>query len=190
MKRYALTSPWEQIDRGGTDIHAILIAWIRLTLCFDLNRFPEALAPHASTQVRKDCMKISNSKNCTAVITLCQSKIGIPSMPSPNVFITFCEPTHIRSAVIAEFWNTISSFCYCLPAIYFWILTNRFRSALPECFTPGVVWRYKLCAFCWIMLGFGSAAFHAFQTLWAEMWDEIGMLFSILSLSYCLIDLQ
>lgn len=111
-------------------------------------------------------------------------------MPSSNVFITFCEPNHVRSTTIAEFWNTISSFCYCIPAIYFWILTNRYRNALPESMTTGAVWRYKLCASCWIMLGLGSAAFHAFQNLWTEMWDEIGMMFSILSLSYCLVDLH
>jgi hypothetical protein len=111
-------------------------------------------------------------------------------MPEPFVFIRFCEPSYARFSFIAELWNTLSSFSYCIPAVYFWMLTNRYRAALPECFTSAVVWRYKLCAACWFILGFGSAAFHAFQTLWAELWDEIGMLVSILALSYCMIDLH
>ena len=111
-------------------------------------------------------------------------------MSEPFVFIRFCEPSYARLSFVAELWNTLSSFCYCIPAVYFWILIDRYRQALPECFTSGVVWKYRLCAACWFILGLGSAAFHAFQTLWAELWDEIGMLVSILGLSYCLIDLH
>ena len=107
-----------------------------------------------------------------------------------GTFIQFCEPSYVRSSFMAETWNTLSSFLYCLPAIYFWMLVNRHQKALPDCFPSGVVWRYKLCAMCWFVLGLGSAAFHAIQTLWAEMWDEIGMLLSILSISYCLFDLH
>ncbi len=105
-------------------------------------------------------------------------------------FIKFCEPTYQRVSFVAEFWNTMSSFAYCVPAIHFWILTERFGRSIPECFTSTTVWRYKLCAACWFILGLGSAAFHSFQTIWAEMWDEIGMLVAILSLSFCLFDLH
>lgn len=105
-------------------------------------------------------------------------------------FIQFCEPTYSRSNHIAELWNTLSSFAYCLPAVYFWILTNRYKAALPDCFPAHIVRRYKLCALAWFVLGLGSAAFHALQTIWAELWDEIGMLVSILGLSVCLFDLH
>ena len=107
-----------------------------------------------------------------------------------DTFIQFCEPTYIRSQFIAELWNTLSSFMYCVTAIYFWFLINRFKHSLPECFPDHVVTRYRLCAFSWFMLGFGSAAFHAFQTIWAELWDEIGMMVAIVSISYSLVDLH
>jgi hypothetical protein len=107
-----------------------------------------------------------------------------------DTFIQFCEPTYIRSPPIAELWNTLSSFMYCVAAMYFWILINRFKESLPESFPENVVLRYRMCALSWFMLGFGSAAFHAFQTIWAELWDEIGMMVAIVSISYGLVDLH
>jgi hypothetical protein len=105
-------------------------------------------------------------------------------------FIKFCEPAYHRVTFVAEFWNTFSSFAYCIPAIHFWMLTGKYAKALPECFSVKVTWRYKVSAACWFILGLGSAAFHAFQTLWAEMWDEVGMIISVLSLSFCMFDLH
>lgn len=107
-----------------------------------------------------------------------------------DVFIKFCEPAYHYTPFIAEFWNTLSSFTYCLASLHFIFQVNRFRKELPECFPPQLVRRFHFSALAWFILGLGSAAFHAFQTLWAELWDEIGMLLAILSLSYCLFDLH
>ena len=107
-----------------------------------------------------------------------------------QTFIVFCEPAYARSTVIAELWNTLSSFAYCIPAMYFWNLTDKYRVALPECYPEKVVFQCKFCAMAWFILGLGSAAFHAFQTVWAELWDELGMLLAILAISFCLFDLH
>ena len=107
-----------------------------------------------------------------------------------NVFIKFCEPAYHYTPYIAELWNTLSSFAYCVAAIHFVYQVNSYQKALPECFSANLVWRFRASAFAWFVLGLGSAAFHAFQTLWAELWDEIGMLMAILSVSYCLFDLH
>lgn len=111
-------------------------------------------------------------------------------MSDTGTFIKFCEPAHQRTPYIAELWNTLSSFAYCVSAIHFLYQVNAYQEAVPECFPSHLVWRFRLSAFAWFVLGLGSAAFHAYQTLWAELWDEIGMLIAILSVSYCLFDLH
>lgn len=109
---------------------------------------------------------------------------------STETWIKFCEPSYARSLSIAELWNTLSSFAYCLTGLFFAYQTERFRRAFPECFPRGVVWRYRLCALCWQILGFGSAAFHAYQTVPTELWDEIGMFLVSFSTSFGLFDLH
>ena len=78
----------------------------------------------------------------------------------------WCEPDYVISQYIAEFWNTVSSFLIFFYGIYgiyvhHWV-ERRFFSAL----------------FCFIVVGLGSAAFHA--TLWRSMQllDELPMLWS------------
>lgn len=117
-----------------------------------------------------------------------QKKLSMDAVS--ETWIKFCEPTFTRSLWIAEFWNTISSFAYCLPAIVLIWITERCSEEFPAIFTPGVIWRHRVCAVCWILLGLGSAAFHATQTVWGELWDEIGMLAATLSINFCLYDLH
>ena len=62
---------------------------------------------------------------------------------------------------------------------------------MPHVFTRGVmiryathsaqllIHRYYICFVSWCILGFGSATFHATQTLWGEVFDEVGMVISI-----------
>lgn len=107
-----------------------------------------------------------------------------------DVFIKFCEPAYHYTPHIAEFWNTLSSLAYCVAAIHFIRQVSIHQKTIPECFPTHLVWRFRLSALAWFVLGLGSAAFHAFQTLWAELWDEIGMLVAVLSISYCLFDLH
>lgn len=108
----------------------------------------------------------------------------------PQAWIKFCEPTFTHSSWIAEYWNTWSSFAYCIPALMLAWISHRCGQEFPAIFTPGVIWRHRICAICWIMLGLGSAAFHATQTVWGELWDEIGMLSATLSINLCLYDLH
>jgi hypothetical protein len=107
-----------------------------------------------------------------------------------ETWIEFCEPTYVRVAWIAEFWNAVSSLAYCVPGIMLIWLTERCGREFPAIFNRGVVWRQRLCGICWILLGLGSAAFHATQTVWAELWDEIAMFASVLSVNFCLFDMH
>ena len=109
---------------------------------------------------------------------------------STEPWIKFCEPSYVRLQSIAEFWNTFSSFAYCLTGLFFAIQTERFRKTFPQCFPRGVIWRYRLCALSWQILGFGSAAFHAYQTVPTELWDEIGMFLVSFTTSFGLFDLH
>jgi len=109
---------------------------------------------------------------------------------SASPWIKFCEPTYVRTESIAEFWNTLSSFAYFVVGLIFLFKINRFRSTFPECYSRGVVWRYRLSAVAWIFLGLGSAAFHAYQTIPTELWDELGMLLVSFTISFGLFDLH
>ena len=78
----------------------------------------------------------------------------------------WCEPDYVVSHYVAEFWNTMSSFLIFFYGIYgivvhHWV-EQRFFTALS----------------CFIVVGLGSAAFHA--TLWRSMQllDELPMMWS------------
>jgi hypothetical protein len=109
---------------------------------------------------------------------------------STEPWIRFCEPSYARFDSIAELWNTLSSFAYCLTGLFFYLQTERYSRTFPECFPRGVIWRYRLCAISWQILGFGSAAFHANQTVPTELWDELGMFMVSFTTSFGLFDLH
>lgn len=50
--------------------------------------------------------------------------------------------------------------------------------------------RYYICLASWFFLGFGSAAFHATQTGWGELLDEVGMVMSIATTCIALYDVH
>jgi hypothetical protein len=50
--------------------------------------------------------------------------------------------------------------------------------------------RYRFCFLSWFLLGFGSASFHATQTLWGEIFDEVAMVVAIAATCLALSDIH
>ena len=107
-----------------------------------------------------------------------------------ETYIKFCEPPFIRSLSIAEWWNALSSLAYCMVGISFAYQSNKFHVSYPEIFNSGVICAHRLFAISWVILGFGSASFHAFQTIPTELWDEIGMFIVTFMTSVCMYNLH
>ena len=105
-------------------------------------------------------------------------------------YIRFCEPVYVRNSSIAEWWNTLSSLAYCVVGLYFAHQSHVFHVNFPEIFTSGVIMINRLFTISWLVLGFGSASFHAFQTFPAELWDEIGMFVVTFMTSVCMYNLH
>ena len=118
----------------------------------------------------------------------------IISSVSPHITDLFTLPNSgiLCRHLLTVFHRYIStSFCagirpLCLRSLlgqYFgsMLFFRRFGYVLP---------RYLINLCCWFMLGFGSAAFHGTQTTWGEFVDEVFMVLSIASTSYCLHDIH
>jgi dihydroceramidase len=84
----------------------------------------------------------------------------------------WCEPDYVVSHYVAEFWNTMSSFLIFFYGIYGIVMH------------PWAERRFFTALCCFIVVGLGSAAFHA--TLWRSMqlMDELPMLWSNSAFSY------
>jgi hypothetical protein len=65
--------------------------------------------------------------------------------------IDFCEGNYEVTSYIAEFWNSISSFMFCLIGIIDVLIVYRVSGRMME-FVIGI---------CFIAVGLGSALFHA-----------------------------
>jgi len=94
--------------------------------------------------------------------------------------IDWCEQNYVYTHYIAEFWNTLSSL-----SISFWsligivlLLRNNFE------------WRFLLIHIITIIVGVGSALFHGTLLISGQMWDEVPMLWFIISLGYILLQLN
>ena len=107
-----------------------------------------------------------------------------------DTWIRFCEPVYIRSNSIAEWWNTLSSLAYCVVGCVFAYQSEKFHTNFPEIFTTRVVWINRAFSISWLVLGLGSASFHAFQTIPTELWDEIAMFVVTFLTSACMCDIH
>lgn len=107
-----------------------------------------------------------------------------------DTWIRFCEPPYVRSESIAEWWNAISSLAYCLVGLCFIHRSEKFHANFPEAFCQRIVWINRMFGITWLILGLGSASFHAFQTIPSELWDEIGMFIVTFWTSLCMYGLH
>ncbi|CAG9326960.1 unnamed protein product [Blepharisma stoltei] len=83
--------------------------------------------------------------------------------------IDWCEANYEVSEYIVEFWNTVTSFALVVVGVYgLWVLRS-FESRFVE----------NLIAFFFIVVGVGSAAFHATLKYEYQLWDEIPMFWVI-----------
>jgi dihydroceramidase len=87
----------------------------------------------------------------------------------------FCEPKYAFFNEIAEFWNTTSSLCYVVCGIY----------ALRQTMALGLNSRFAVAYFTLFATGCGSCFFHLTMRYWAELADELPMLFLACMLLVC-----
>jgi len=104
--------------------------------------------------------------------------------------IAFCEPDYVYSPYIAEFWNTISSFAYCVAGILYLRELGRLQKESPGAFAGRAGHRYVILGWSIILIGIGSALLHATQTWWGELADEFAMLVGALTFLFCMKDLH
>jgi dihydroceramidase len=79
----------------------------------------------------------------------------------------FCEPKYEFFHGIAEFWNSLSSLIYIFIAAY----------ALKKTLDLELQPRFPLAYATLLITGFGSVIFHLTMRYWAELADELPMLF-------------
>jgi dihydroceramidase len=87
----------------------------------------------------------------------------------------WCEINYEVSYYIAEFWNTISSMFIAWIGVIALVSLSRYTSRITD----------YLLATGIIVIGLGSAAFHATLTYQSQMWDEIPMVWTGSVAAYC-----
>jgi dihydroceramidase len=92
--------------------------------------------------------------------------------------IVWCEEKFAYSRMIAEFWNTISNFPFILAGIYYLIRSIGL----------GVKLRYRLCYMLLILMGLGSATFHATLSWHGQLLDETPMMLLFGQAIWCIIN--
>lgn len=81
---------------------------------------------------------------------------------------------------VAEFWNALSSFAICLVGVIALWLCHSFRLER----------RFYVLQSLVIVIGIGSAAFHGTLRYGTQMWDEIPMIWALLSWYYLLLQVH
>jgi len=90
--------------------------------------------------------------------------------------LDWCENNYEVTQYIAEFWNTISSLLICVVGMI----------ALTICFQFKLERRFFVLQSLVILVGFGSAAYHGTLLYSMQMWDELPMVWALLSWYYVL----
>lgn len=81
----------------------------------------------------------------------------------------WCEPNYEIIPTVAEFYNTISNVVFIIPAVILSILFHKSYVGKLSC----------KCHLVWIsmvVMGIGSAYYHATLNLFGQLWDEAGIL--------------
>lgn len=85
--------------------------------------------------------------------------------------VDWCEPNFLHSTYIAETWNTFTNLFYIFLGIYAFYNSYKLKISVPI--------RFKLLFTCFIIVGLGSILFHATLQRWAQLIDELPMLYLI-----------
>lgn len=96
--------------------------------------------------------------------------------------IDWCEENYIYSNYIAEFWNTISSFCMVFSGIYLHFKQKRSPSIQrlhTKCITSLTLVNTGM-----VFIGVGSILFHMILSRYSQALDEIPMIWTALLLIY------
>jgi len=88
----------------------------------------------------------------------------------PTSSIDWCERNYQHSEYIAEFFNTISNIAMVLSGTY----------GMYQAVKYGFELRFIVLGAGVAVVGIGSAAFHATLQYWAQMWDEVPMVWTML----------
>ena len=95
---------------------------------------------------------------------------------APNALKDYCEANYVVSYYFAEFFNTISSIPFFIQAVIGCYLTHKYATK---------EFRFKLCYFSLMFVGFGSFLFHATLQYRFQLLDAIPMLFCATAVNYC-----
>lgn len=79
--------------------------------------------------------------------------------------LDWCELNYTESYYIAEFWNTLSNAPIIAFSLMCWI----------QCWRNGLEMRYHLASLSFLLVGIGSAAFHATLLFKNQLLDELPM---------------
>mmetsp|Transcript_24980 Transcript_24980/g.48544 ORF Transcript_24980/g.48544 Transcript_24980/m.48544 type:complete len:293 (+) Transcript_24980:207-1085(+) len=89
--------------------------------------------------------------------------------------IDWCERNYTHTIYIAEFFNTISNIGLILSGLTTIYQAIRMKFEV----------RFVALGIGALTVGVGSAAFHCTLQYWAQMWDEVPMVWTMLVWSYC-----
>lgn len=90
--------------------------------------------------------------------------------------IVWCEEKYAYSTKIAEFWNTLSNAPFMLLALYYLVMGSQL----------GLKVRYYVIYLFLLLVGIGSAAFHAALSYEAQLLDELPMMLLVGQAIWCL----
>lgn len=83
--------------------------------------------------------------------------------------IDWCEVNYEFSSYVAEFWNTLSSFLFCVFGLYSLYVVFKVKGERVE----------VLSALLLVVVGLGSAAFHGTLRYTAQIMDEVPMIWCV-----------
>jgi len=106
------------------------------------------------------------AEEATAVPTTATSSVAFWGVSDSNV--RWCESDYVVTPYVAEFWNTLTSFA--LLALGFIGARLCYRHAMIR---PRFFWAFMLLGF----TGIGSTLFHLTNRYWAQVLDELPMLY-------------
>ncbi|KAF9989397.1 Alkaline ceramidase 3 [Mortierella antarctica] len=115
----------------------------------------------------------------------------------PTSSIDWCEDNYVVSFYIAEFFNSFSSFamiilgetaCYSIDRLQSDMERTLASSTTMNTIRAPSLFRFKLAFRTITVVGIGSFLFHATLLHHMQMLDELPMLYSVLTLFFCLIE--
>lgn len=95
---------------------------------------------------------------------------------TPTATIDWCEANYEVTILVAEFWNTISNLMFIIPPL---AAAYHFRNKVDRV--------YWLSLLYMAFTGLGSLAFHGTLLYGMQLWDELSMVWSGLTILYLII---